>query len=180
MKNEVVLPLFDFAGNVVNGTAIDGVDAEWLSSILWRANWMGGAWYAVKSFGDDRNRRRLNLRMHVEIAKKRGFHVEGLVIDHINGDGLDNRSCNLRAATPRENSCNARMRIDNTVGYRGVAPSGNKWYAQIRVNGVSLYLGTYTAKIDAAIAYNEAAIKHHGKFASLNQIQARTEINDGR
>jgi hypothetical protein len=91
-------------------------------------------------------------------------------VDHINGDTLDNRRCNLRLATHAQNMCNNRMRSHNTSGYRGVFwyAERRKWGALIVARRKRKFLGLYADAVDAARAYDAAAIELHGEFASLN------------
>jgi AP2 domain./HNH endonuclease. len=97
---------------------------------------------------------------------------EGMQIDHINGDKLDNRRENLRICTRDENLRNKGLVKKNTSGYKGLCwfPSMKKWQVRIRCNGEKLYLGYFADKKEAARVYNEAAIKCHGKFARLNKL----------
>ncbi len=92
------------------------------------------------------------------------------LIDHANGVRDDNRLCNLRPATRSQNSSNTRRRSDNTSGYRGVSHRCHpiKWSAFIGVNGKTLHLGNFDRPEDAAHAYDAAAKKYHGEFATLN------------
>jgi hypothetical protein len=64
-------------------------------------------------------------------------------------------------------------KITNTSGFKGVIwhKQSKKWYARITLNYKRIDLGLFKDKIQAAIAYNEAAIKYHGEFARLNKIQ---------
>ena len=78
----------------------------------------------------------------------------GLVVDHINGEGLDNRMSNLRIITQRQN-CQNRHDKRYSV-YPGVSPRGNKWTASISVNGVVVNLGTFKSELVAFEAYKEA------------------------
>lgn len=91
-------------------------------------------------------------------------------IDHINGNGLDNRKKNLRICTRSQNIINRKF--DNKTGYRGVKwyKPYKKWTAVITKNYKSYNLGYFLNKEDAAHAYNKAAIKYHGNFAQLNKI----------
>ena len=88
--------------------------------------------------------------------KYREFHrnvVEpknGLYVDHINRNTLDNRKCNLREATQHANSTNRKKPCTNTSGYKGVKKRENgKWQAIIGINGKTISLGTYSNLEDA-------------------------------
>lgn len=97
---------------------------------------------------------------------------KGQSVDHINDDGLDNRKENLRVCSHAENLRNRGKNINNTSGFKGVEHKkiGKPWMARITVNYRSIYLGTFKDKLDAAMAYNVAALKYHGEFARLNVI----------
>ena len=98
------------------------------------------------------------------------IHVpDGYVIDHINGDGLDNRRANLRLATVAQNAWNSKKRNPRS-GYKGVwfAKDKHLWRAAIVCNRKRLHLGYFRDKVDAAKAYDNAARKFHGRFANLN------------
>lgn len=92
----------------------------------------------------------------------------GKQVDHINGNGLDNRRANMRLCSGREN---ARNRIGTArSGYKGVYQSrhGNRWYASIRAEDRTHRLGAFETPEAAARAYDEAAVRFHGDFARLN------------
>ena len=97
---------------------------------------------------------------------------KGTQIDHVNGNGLDNRKCNLRICTPLENSRNKGVSKNNKSGFKGVSwfKLNGKWRAYIDVDGKKVYLGFFNCSIKAAKAYNEAAVKYFGEFARLNEI----------
>ena len=107
------------------------------------------------------------LSLHREIINA----PAGLLVDHRNNDGLDNRKANLRFATHAENSRNKRKTRSKTssrfVGVFLVKRSG-RWKAAIQSNGKTINLGTFDSEIDAAKAYDEAARKYHKDFARLN------------
>lgn len=88
-------------------------------------------------------------------------------IDHINGDGLDCRRTNLRAADKSQNAANSGPHKDNTSGHKGVYldKRDGTWYAQIMKQGKTHNLGRFKTKESAAEVYNAAAKKLFGVFA---------------
>ena len=89
------------------------------------------------------------------------------VVDHINHDSLDNRRCNLRVATIRQNAQNMRVRSDNTSGYKGVYKhSKGGFVAQIWVKSEHRYLGYFATPELAHEAYCKAAEQYFGEFAN--------------
>lgn len=149
---------------------IDDRDLEVVSKFSWSAyqshkRW---GWYAYAYTSPPRK----YIFMHRLILGL--TEGDGLQVDHINRNGLDNRRRNLRIATPKQNQYNQGVRTHpKTSKYKGV--SWNKvqgeWVANIRVNGRKLYLGGYSNEEDAARAYNDGARKHFGEFARPNQIE---------
>lgn len=91
-------------------------------------------------------------------------------VDHKNGNGLDNRRCNLRAVTRKQNAQNLPKRADSKYRFKGVRRNGRRWCAYIRVDGIRLHLGQFDSDIEAAAAYNCAAKHHFGEFARLNEV----------
>jgi hypothetical protein len=93
----------------------------------------------------------------------------GMVVDHKNGNGLDNRRENLRVCTRAQNGMNRRRGKNNTSGYKGVhwCASKQRWLARISVNGKQRSLGQYTDPQQAYAAYCAAALELHGEFARL-------------
>jgi hypothetical protein len=88
------------------------------------------------------------------------------LVDHINGNGLDNRRENLRRATVQENNRNRRPRNQ----YKGVTLERRtgRWFARIAIDGHRIHLGTFDTPEAAAAAYDTAAREHFGEFAWLN------------
>lgn len=93
-----------------------------------------------------------------------------LSIDHINGDGLDNRKANLRSCTTTENQMNKKPSRRGTSKYKGVFWNNqkNKWQSRISTAGKVIHLGFYQSEVDAAIAYDTAALKYFREFARPN------------
>lgn len=88
------------------------------------------------------------------------------LIDHVNGDGLDNRIVNLRPATASQNMANARLSNRNSSGEKGVSwnSRAKKWQAFIGVAGKNKNLGQFAVKADAIEAYRSAAQRYFGEF----------------
>lgn len=91
------------------------------------------------------------------------------IVDHINHNPADNRWCNLREATFRQNSFNVITK--NRTGYKGVTSKNRKWEAQIRINDKIVYLGMADSPKEAAALYNAAAAIHQGEFSCTSSIQ---------
>lgn len=118
-----------------------------------------GHWYAQRTD----NMRQCTEFMHRLIMNApKGRHV-----DHINGNGLDNRRSNLRLATSSQNQMNRGAPKNNTTGYKGVhrSQTKGKWIAVIKARSKPHYLGTFKTPQSASEAYNRAAKELHGEFA---------------
>lgn len=90
-------------------------------------------------------------------------------VDHINGDCLDNRACNLRPATHAENQRNKGLSATNKSGYKGVWFNVRKqrWIAEIWVNKQKHYLGSSANIEEAAALYRAAVFRLHGDFGRV-------------
>jgi hypothetical protein len=89
-------------------------------------------------------------------------------IDHISGNGLDNRKENLRLATPQQNTWNRSVSKRNKTGFKGIWKERTKYSAGICINKLKIRLGRYKKPEDAARAYDKAAKYFFGSFARLN------------
>ena len=89
---------------------------------------------------------------------------------HVCGNPSCVRPDHLRLASHAENTRYRRNHRNNTSGFRGVSfhRAGDKWQAQIRVDGRLTHIGYFATAEDAARAYDDAARKHYGEFARLN------------
>lgn len=150
---------------------VDDEDYEFLMQWNWYAMQAGRG--AYKKYYAARGSRKKNLRMHQALCPA----PEGMETDHINGNSLDNRRCNLRICTHRQNIWNRKAVRGSASRYKGVdwyAASGN-WRAYIKLDGKQKHLGCYKSEDDAARAYNKAALQYHGEFAHLNPVEGDPE-----
>lgn len=96
--------------------------------------------------------------------------ASGTVVDHVNGDRLDNRLANIRLCTQSENARNQTIRKNNKSGHKGVTAQSGSYRARIKVDYQTIELGIYKTAVEAARAYNEAAQKYFAEFARLNNV----------
>lgn len=134
---------------------VDDEDVDLVSQFTWHRCEQHGLVYARGEIWS----RGPRVRMHRLIMRAE----PGRMVDHRNRNGLDNRRENLRFCTYAENARNRRMRCG---GFKGVSQRPNgKWQAAI---GRNIYLGVYDDPLDAARAYDAAALEMWGEFAALN------------
>lgn len=110
--------------------------------------------------------------MHRLIAELEGWDLEGKVVDHINGDGSDNRVENLQVVTQSQNMMKQRKPANCTSEYKGVNSFRDKWRTRITENGKTKSYGVYGSEAEAALAYNFVAKHHFGEFAVMNEVHA--------
>lgn len=160
------IPLHGCGGGHV--ALIDAEDYEMLAPHKWMAcRYHGKSIYAQRSIkGGNGKTSYTTIKMHRVILKLR----PGEQGDHINGDTLDNRRCNLRKVTNQQNQWNRRKGRASGTPFKGIqwSDKASGWRAKIRVHGRQIYLGTFDTPEDAARAYDVAARQHFGEYAALN------------
>ena len=156
---------------------VDDADFEWLNQWKWCAQQShmpeeDYTFYVVR-----------HIRSGVKTTK---IYMHRLILglrsteqgDHINGDGLDNRRCNLRSCSHSQNQMNSRKRRGCSSQFKGVSwdKARHKWQAYIRVNGKKQHFGRHTSELEAARAYDSAARELFGEFARPNLEAANVSI----
>jgi hypothetical protein len=143
---------------------VDDADYEQLAADSWYAAVpRPGAVYAARNLYLGGRRQKQILMHRVLLSMQSGR------VDHINGDGLDNRRANLRPASVSQNGANRRAQASKHSIYKGVTDGrGGRWRALIGAAGIQRYLGTFPTEVAAAEAYDAAARELHGSFAALN------------
>ena len=136
---------------------VDTADYERLNRYKWSAVRRNGNFYACRREG-----KRI-IWMHREIMKP----PKGMVVDHIDGNGLNNRRTNLRLCTPQQNGYNVK-RPSTDSQYMGVLRCGLLWGARLFHHGQEHWLGLHDTEIEAAIARDLKAIELQGEYAYLN------------
>jgi hypothetical protein len=138
---------------------VDDEDYERISQYKWYELYTEGHRYAGCTSPNASGYGRMH-RMVLEISDER-------IVDHVDGDGWNNRKSNLRIATPSQNMANSKRPRDNTSGVKGVWQLPNdKWSAKICVNYKQIHLGVFDTRDAAAAAYIKAARRYYGEFAN--------------
>ncbi len=146
---------------------VDCEDYYRYGHLKWSVAGKDGKFYAIR--GVRTSQREIKIQsLHREIMNAKGKKL----IDHRNGDSLDDRRTNLRRASRSQNSSNKKITKSKraTSKYRGVSyfPRTGRWWSRIKCRGKSIHLGYFKSEIDAARAYDAAAKKYHKDFARLN------------
>jgi hypothetical protein len=138
---------------------VDLEDYAWLNKYKWYATYSDGRYYAYRRF----NKKSMSMHRYIMNAPK------DKVVDHKDGNGLNNRRSNLRICAIRENVLNRRGRY-KTSKYKGVHwnKKVSKWVSSITERGKYKFLGHFDNEVEAAKAYDKQAAKLFGEFAYLN------------
>lgn len=146
---------------------IDEEDAEFVQSHTWYIDQQDaqrcGLYYFVTNMYV--GNKRVKQKMHRLLAGC--ISGDGNVVDHKDGNTLNNTKSNLRICTAKENSRNARTPKTNKSGKKGVRFRNNRYEANIKVDGKTRYIGIYDTMEEAYEAYCGMAIMHFGAFARV-------------
>lgn len=153
---------------------LDDEDFEKFGRYIWTVEkpTNGSTFYAKRKYTYALNERK-SVALHREIL---GITDPTIFIDHIDGNGLNNQKTNLRVARHEQNTRNRGKQKNNTTGYKGVFKIKNtnsyKTVICIRENGKRrvVFQKQFLSAFEAAKAYNQAAIIHHGEFAYQNPV----------
>ena len=169
-KNSTLIGVRKIAINRGLFVIVDDADYEWLADFRWTALFHTSAFvckaYAVTTAPGNRTALRGHRRtalMHRMITGA----PDGLEVDHINGEGLDNRRVNLRICTRAQNAACGSQRA-NARHYRGVRKAGKKWAVSIVVDGRLQYFGRFSDPITAAQVADEIHRAQWGEFTRPN------------
>jgi hypothetical protein len=143
---------------------VDAEDYSKVGDIRWQAIHRGGIFH-VQSTADH------NIYIHRVI-------LPGVaLVDHRDGDGLNNRKSNLRGSTKAQNAQNSKVKSRKFKGVSAKPNTAGKYVARIKAQGADKHLGCFNSPREAAQAYNNAAILHFGEFARLNHFDEVTDTS---
>lgn len=146
---------------------VDDSDFDEINKYRWQLTKRAYTFYAVRRAGSKPG---IIVYMHRQIL---GLTKESkIMVDHKDGDGLNNQTSNLRIATKSQNGQNIKARKNKLSKFKGVTKKdyGKKWVAAINKNGKRIHLGCFESELEAAFAYNKKAVEMFGEFAYLNSI----------
>jgi HNH endonuclease len=147
---------------------VDDEDYERLMAMgKWHAsqNRKNGNWYAKVGLKSDTKCGRTSIGMH-RVVLGSDFKV----IDHEDGNGLNNQKSNLRGCTHQQNQMNKRMSKGSKTGFKGVFVHGKRYVAKCTFNKRCVHLGSFVKAEDASRAYDEFVLSRFGEFARPNAI----------
>ena len=149
---------------------IDDEDFKMISKNKWYAHGLGDWVYAYRRITIKKGKSKL-IAMSRQILN---IIDNNYVVDHINGNTLDNRRRNLRIATHSQNMANRRKKVRKTSMYKGVSlykkDATKPWIVFIKVNRKTKYVGLYKTEREAAEVYNQNALRMYNQYAKINKV----------
>lgn len=167
MKEYKIIPLKH--GNVL----VDTEDYDLVKKLSWySADPREGLFYAMRNSTIAEKER----YMHRLIMKAQ----KGQIIDHINGNGLDNRKKNLRFVTNKQNLQNRSKQRNSSRKYKGVAhrPDEQSYVVVITIDDKQQSKGVYKDPVQAAMVYDVWALFHHGEYARTNRQEGLLKYHE--
>lgn len=147
---------------------VDDDVAERASHLTWRLDKYG---YVMRKT-TVRGKKARTVFLHREVI---GCSDSSVLVDHCDGNKLDNRRENLRLASISQNAQNRPKKPGCSSVFRGVTWSQRcrRWLARIKANDRTIHLGSFIDEHEAGHAYNRAAVQYHGEFARLNPVGSK-------
>lgn len=132
---------------------------------VWRVAKRSGYVYRMESTQQGKRR-------YVSIHRTIADYPTEVEVDHRDGNKQNNQCSNFRPSTRAQNTQNVGIRKDNSSGYKGVGwfKVERKWRVRIQAQEKSIFIGYFDDVVEAAKAYNSAAVRYHGEFAHLNRV----------
>lgn len=148
---------------------IDAADYPSVSAHHWRRDTPPNSTGTYAVMQESRKLAAGRTRRHTRLHRFLLAPPSTMSVDHVNGDGLDNRRANLRLCTKSQNAQNTR-RVKGRSAFKGVVWDcvRSKWSARLKVGERRLMLGNFATEAEAAAAYDRAAREHFGEFACTN------------
>ena len=146
---------------------VDDCDANLVTKTKWHYRAMCRKWYVTRPSGQGKYKRAAYLHRLITGAGA------GQIVDHINGNSLDNRRENLRIVDSVQNARNrAKTSLKTSSQFKGVCfdsrHKSRPWRASIRTDEGRKHLGQFATEFEAAKAYDVASRRFHGEFGRTN------------
>lgn len=149
---------------------VDDQDYERVAALSWYARFVKTKsrtiFYATRTQRIPNSTQKVTIHMHSFILNYDGCDV----IDHFDDDGLNNQRSNLSVIPQSYNLARARKQAGRSSPFKGVSwyPLRDKWRVRVKLNGIEHFVGYFSSEVDAATAYNFAALGLFGEFARMN------------